>query len=185
MVQIWHGKGWFKNLQFSLWDPLILNDKFYLYIILACTFAIKDELGWLPITSWVNIGSDNGLVLWGSQRLPKPMLTQIYVTILFMCRDHSVYPPSQWEMALHCNTVSHWLGAYTEWSLHVISHANTLPQTWILVDPLQRVHVSIENPTDLLDRVWRVPSGVICVDMFYNLLQVLYHPLQLGVDVLC
>ena len=31
-----------------------------------------------------------------------------------------MYAPSQWEMALHCNTVSHWLGAaYTEWSLLV------------------------------------------------------------------
>ena len=32
-------------------------------------------------------------------------------------RDHSVYAPGQWEMALHCNAVSHWLDAYTEWSL--------------------------------------------------------------------
>ena len=32
-------------------------------------------------------------------------------------RDHSVYAPSQWEMALHCNAISHWFGAYTEWSL--------------------------------------------------------------------
>ena len=33
-------------------------------------------------------------------------------------KDHSVYVPSQWEMALHCKAISHWLGAYTEWSLH-------------------------------------------------------------------
>ena len=33
-------------------------------------------------------------------------------------RDPSVYAPSQWEMALHCNAISHWLGTYTEWSLH-------------------------------------------------------------------
>ena len=32
-------------------------------------------------------------------------------------RGHSVYVPSQWEMVLHCNTISHWLGAYSEWSL--------------------------------------------------------------------
>ena len=24
---------------------------------------------------------------------------------------------SQWEMVLHCNAISHWLGAYTEWSV--------------------------------------------------------------------
>ena len=32
-------------------------------------------------------------------------------------RDQSVYVPSQWEMTLHCNVVSHWLGAYTKLSL--------------------------------------------------------------------
>ena len=26
--------------------------------------------------------------------------------------------PSQWEIALQCKGISHWLGAYTEWSLH-------------------------------------------------------------------
>ena len=34
-------------------------------------------------------------------------------------RDHSVYAPSQSEMALHCNTVSHWLG--TEWTMMKIA----------------------------------------------------------------
>ena len=28
-----------------------------------------------------------------------------------------VYATSQLEMALHCNTISHWLGEYIEWSL--------------------------------------------------------------------
>ena len=32
-------------------------------------------------------------------------------------RDHSVCAPSQWVTALHRNTVSHWLGAFTEWSM--------------------------------------------------------------------
>ena len=32
-------------------------------------------------------------------------------------RDQSVHAPSQWETTLHCNVVSHWLGAYTKWSL--------------------------------------------------------------------
>ena len=32
-------------------------------------------------------------------------------------RDHFVHAPSQWEMTLHCNVISHWLGAYTKWSL--------------------------------------------------------------------
>ena len=29
----------------------------------------------------------------------------------FSCRDHFMYAPSQWETMLHCNIVSHWLGA--------------------------------------------------------------------------
>ena len=34
-------------------------------------------------------------------------------------RDHFVYAPSQWEMKLHCNITSHWLGICTKWSLHI------------------------------------------------------------------
>ena len=30
-------------------------------------------------------------------------------------RDHFVYEPSQWEMTLQCNVISHWLGAFTKW----------------------------------------------------------------------
>ena len=32
------------------------------------------------------------------------------------CRDQLVYAPSQWEMTLQCNVVSHWLGILTKWS---------------------------------------------------------------------
>ena len=31
--------------------------------------------------------------------------------------NHVVYAPSQWETTLHCNVVSYWLDAYTQWSL--------------------------------------------------------------------
>ena len=44
----------------------------------------------------------------------------LFVTLcIWYCygRDHFVYVPSQWEMALHCNAISHWVGAYTEWFL--------------------------------------------------------------------
>ena len=43
---------------------------------------------------------------------------------------HYVYVPSQWETMLHCNVVSHWLGAYTEWSLLFNK------QKWELTDKL-------------------------------------------------
>ena len=29
-------------------------------------------------------------------------------------KDHFVYVPSQWEMALNCNALRHFLGAYTK-----------------------------------------------------------------------
>ena len=32
-------------------------------------------------------------------------------------RDQSRYAPSQWETSLQCNDVSHWLGAFLDWSL--------------------------------------------------------------------
>ena len=32
--------------------------------------------------------------------------------------DHFVYVCSQWEMTLHCDVISHWLGTYTKWSLY-------------------------------------------------------------------
>ena len=38
-------------------------------------------------------------------------------TLLLTCRDHFVYAPSQWEMALQSNVIFHWLGAYTKWPL--------------------------------------------------------------------
>ena len=38
-----------------------------------------------------------------------------YIFVCVSCRDHFV--PSQWEKTLHCNVISHWLGAYTKWSL--------------------------------------------------------------------
>ena len=43
-------------------------------------------------------------------------------------RDQSRYTPSQWETSLQCNDVSHWLGAYLDWSW--LCHEQ--PQRWLL-----------------------------------------------------
>ena len=40
--------------------------------------------------------------------------------IPYLNREHSVNVPSQWEMMLHCNIISYWLGTYTKWSLSKI-----------------------------------------------------------------
>ena len=43
-------------------------------------------------------------------------------------RGQFVHAPSQWETTLQCNVVSHWLGAYTEWSLTVKQHIRDFKQ---------------------------------------------------------
>ena len=45
----------------------------------------------------------------------------IHMNVELKIRNHSVHAPSQWEMVLHCNAVSHCLTAYTEWSLKIIN----------------------------------------------------------------
>ena len=48
------------------------------------------------------------------------------------CRNQSRYAPSQSETLLQCNDISHWLGAYLDWSLmmnqevHVRNKTNTI-----------------------------------------------------------
>ena len=37
-------------------------------------------------------------------------------------RDYFVNAPNQWEVMLHCNIVSHWLGAIAKWSLKIVSY---------------------------------------------------------------
>ena len=49
----------------------------------------------------------------------KNMITMQESTIklcTYIINNQSVYAPSQWETSLHCNNVSHWLGAYLYWS---------------------------------------------------------------------
>ena len=49
----------------------------------------------------------------------------------YTIRDQPRYAPSQWETALHCNDISHWLGAYLDWSLyHVNIWLDILNHIW-------------------------------------------------------
>ena len=44
-----------------------------------------------------------------------------YMCIFYQIyRDYFVNAPSQWGMTLHCNVFSHWLGAFTKWSLNIV-----------------------------------------------------------------
>ena len=44
-------------------------------------------------------------------------LNDTSITQVAWGRDHFENAPRQWETALHCKVISHWLGAYTKWSL--------------------------------------------------------------------
>ena len=54
------------------------------------------------------------------------------VTTHSYIRDHFVYVPSQWEMMLQCNVVSHCLGTYTIWSLLYDWMCNYSPM-WLIL----------------------------------------------------
>ena len=41
-------------------------------------------------------------------------------------RDQCVYAPSQWKMMLQCDVVSHRLGPFTKWSLHLTTLSKSL-----------------------------------------------------------
>ena len=48
----------------------------------------------------------------------QPLSCFPYQLIQNNSRDHFLYAPSQSETTLRCNAVSHWLSAYTTWSLN-------------------------------------------------------------------
>ena len=65
--------------------------------------SIQDTWLYPEIIFWP---TNNHLFFWG--------LSTDAATYL---RDLSMYALSKWEMALHCNAISHWLGEYTGRSL--------------------------------------------------------------------
>ena len=72
----------------------------------------------------------------------------MYTTIHCASWGHSAYATSQWEMALQCNAISHWLGAHTESSL--AGHTpNRCRRTYVIVvvadAPVPTRHQAISN----------------------------------------
>ena len=78
--------------------------------------------------------SNNTKNLIGSRRIDQEISNGINLLI-----DHFVNAPSQWETTLHRNVVSHWLGAFTKWSLLAITLTH---QKW--VSKLPQPHTSLE-----------------------------------------
>ena len=72
--------------------------------------------------------------MWGGFQAPwwmygtngKVYTSHITVRLEQNGRDHFSYAPSQWETTLHCNVVSHWLGAYTKWTLEWLTFADNI-----------------------------------------------------------
>ena len=82
-----------------------------------------------------------------------------------LCRDYSVYVPSQWEMVLQCNTISHWLDAYTEWSLLCVF--------WMILTVLYQSYIYKRHTTALLPvwNIWghlRVLSDLGLISIMFN-----------------
>ena len=58
--------------------------------------------------------SDNGFIVTG--RHQAFTCTNVDQNLWWHIRDHFVYVPSQWEMTLQCNVISHWLVTYIGWT---------------------------------------------------------------------
>ena len=71
------------------------------------------------LTLATNFGSHAQMVTCtcGISRLAWIFLSQVHNKHHDDIRDQPRYAPSQWETSLQCNDVSHWLGAYLDWSL--------------------------------------------------------------------
>ena len=80
---------------------------------------------------------------------------------LIMIADaHFVSAPSQWKMTLQCNVVSHWLAAYTKWSLHKPWHWLCRTNGSLSLTRKDRIGVIYWAPSQYKDRliyVWRFP----------------------------
>ena len=93
----------------------VIEEQCTVYYILHRNFTMMpDQKHHVDISqditdSLSQIGSGNGTKYWP--------ISDIIWHHLWSVRDHFVFAPSQWEMMSQCNVVSHWLGAYTKWSL--------------------------------------------------------------------
>ena len=110
-----------------------VNQDVILVIVVCCIFIISYVM--YVDVSRVTIGiiSVTGIILWmrpangrwryivtsTSGYINKMILlpTDNNTTQVCNCksRDYYEHVLSQWEMKLHCNTISHWLSAYTIW----------------------------------------------------------------------
>ena len=79
-----------------------------------------------------------------------PLLKQMDSKYFEYCLQWpTVYAPSQWETALYCTAISHWLGVYAGWSLCLHATPYGYPCTQLLC-------MKIQSSTDLLKSISNV-----------------------------
>ena len=107
-----------------LFQPMLTKsyDKLYMtytsfsepYFFFYCNFWWWCDIMWTALWNWMNFRVfiyQTDSFLFGHHYL---FLTE---TVGNICRADSRFAPSQWETALLCNDVSHWLGASLESAL--------------------------------------------------------------------
>ena len=102
-----HGSGHL-DLGYLKYQPLV-----FLKIL-----SLKEWLSTIPIYSahCLEMQPCIDCVIWSPLLQVMDNVLAVVVTNS-LPREHSVHALSQWETTLHCNIVSHWLGAYTKSSL--------------------------------------------------------------------
>ena len=82
---------------------------FYLMIRQIHVFESQNKGNDLIFQKWVNSETDHDCI-------SKVVVPMVSLNCQQMNQQGSLYVPIQGEMASHCNAISHWLGACTEWS---------------------------------------------------------------------
>ena len=85
--------------------------------------------------------------------------------MFWLCTDHFVFASSQWEMMLHCNVISHWLGAYTKWTLlwRTGNNPGIIVITQIAIHIRRKFRCETKWEMELIHQNWQLNMyGFIC-----------------------
>ena len=99
-------------------DPTML----YYTILYGTSINTCPSCDIMPKTSWkiaMPVGHVNSLTPGGfGCNVRYAIFTSVWLIYwAFLVKLPLCECPSQWEMTLHCNVISHWLDIYTKWSL--------------------------------------------------------------------
>ena len=123
-----------------------------------------------------------------------PLLNQWWLRYISqVCRDHFVYASSQWDVVLHCNIVSHWLDAYTKWSLRYASLTKHSQRDYFVYEPSQweaMLHCNITSHWLGTYTTWSLSQYRLCgsatgVQFIWGHLLSLVYITTAGIVVVC